>query len=366
MRILHISTPTTWRGGEQQIAWLMEELCTEKVEQFLFCPRNSVMSNYAKQEKFKYFEFSKTFAYSPITAWRLKKICTEYKIDLIHVHDSRALTLAALTLSLFKTKSHIIISRRVDFALKKKRFTLWKYNHAAIAKIICVSEMVKQIIEPAIRDKSKLEVVYDGIDLTRFTSSSQDILRTEYDISADKILIGNVAAIAPHKDYFTFVKTVKILIDKKFPGHFFIIGADGGDRKEIEKLIKKEKLNKHISLTGFRKDIPFILPELDIFLFTSKTEGLGTSILDALTANVAVVSTDAGGISEYLKHKENALLAAPQDAKKLAENILTLTNNPALKTQVRAAGKKTSACFSKRQMALNTLTIYSEILLNNT
>jgi len=95
MRILHISTPTSWRGGEQQIAWLMEELRAKNVEQFLFCPTNSVMSNYARREKFSFFKFRKIFAYSPVTAWRLKNICTKNKVDLIHVHDSRALTLAA-------------------------------------------------------------------------------------------------------------------------------------------------------------------------------------------------------------------------------------------------------------------------------
>jgi len=365
MRILHISTPTSWRGGEQQIAWLMEELRLKGIEQFLFCPISSVMSKYAQQEKFTFFEFHKTFAYSPITAWRLKIFCIKNKIDLIHVHDSRALTLAALTASLFRNKPRIIISRRVDFPLKKKHFTYWKYNHPAAAKIICVSKKVKEVIAPAIGDKAKLEVVYDGIDLKRFTSVPKDTLRKEFNISTNKILIGNVAAIASHKDYFTFIKTAKILVEKDFPAHFFIIGEDGGEQEEIEKFIKNQNLEGYITLTGFRKDISFILPELDVFLFTSKTEGLGTSVLDALSSKVSVISTNAGGISEYLEHNKNALLASPEDAKKLAKNILTLSNNSKLKTQLQDAGIKTAARFSKRKMALDTLAIYDEILLNN-
>ena len=134
MRILHISTPSSWRGGEQQIAWLMEELSKKNIEQLLFCPTNSVMSKYAKREKFKHFEFSKTFAYSPFTAWRLKNICTKHRIDLIHVHDSRALTLATLTATFFNNKTPIVISRRLDFSLKERPFTLWKYNHRVDAQ----------------------------------------------------------------------------------------------------------------------------------------------------------------------------------------------------------------------------------------
>ncbi len=365
MRILHISTPTSWRGGEQQIAWLMKELRTKNVDQFLFCPTNSVMSNYAKQERFKFFEFSKTFAYSPFTAWRLKNICIKNKIDLIHIHDSRALTVATLTATLFNHKTPVVISRRVDFPLKERAFTLWKYNHWAVTKILCVSAKIKEIIAPAIQDKSKLEVVYDGIDLERFTSSSTGILRKEYGISSNKILVGNVAAIAPHKDYFTFVNTIEILIKKGLPAHFFIIGEDGGERKKIEEFIKEKNLAKHISLTGFRNDIPAILPELDIFLFTSKTEGLGTSVLDALIANVSVVSTNAGGISEYLEHNKNALLAAPEDAEELAKNVLTLSNNPELKTQLSIEGRKTATRFSKKNMADTTHALYNDILSKN-
>ena len=365
MRILHISTPTSWRGGEQQIAWLMEELRERNIEQVLFCPTNSVMSNYAQQEKFRTFVFSKTFAYSPITVWRLKKICTKNKIDLIHVHDSRALTIATLTATLFSNKIPIVISRRVDFPLKNKRFTLWKYNHQEVAKILCVSKKIKEIIRPTIQDKSILEVVYDGIDLNRFSSSPQGILREEYKISADKILIGNVAAIAPHKDYFTFINTAEILINSGLSAHFFIIGEDGGERSQIENLIKEKNLKEHISLTGFRKDISSILPELDIFLFTSKTEGLGTSVLDALISNVSVVSTNAGGIPEYLEHETNALLAPIGDIEKLAENILTLSNNTKLKTQLSIAGKEPAMRFSKKHMADRTYSFYNEILLNN-
>ncbi len=365
MRILHISTPSSWRGGEQQIAWLMEELSKKNIEQLLFCPTNSVMSKYAKREKFKHFEFSKTFAYSPFTAWRLKNICTKHRIDLIHVHDSRALTLATLTATFFNNKTPIVISRRLDFSLKERPFTLWKYNHWAVAKILCVSEKVKEIITVAIQDRSKLEVVYDGIDLERFTASPKGILREEYSIPQDKILIGNVAAIAPHKDYFTFVKTAKNLIEKGLPAHFFIIGEDGGEREKIITFIKSKNLENHISLTGFRNDIPSVLPELDFFLFTSKTEGLGTSVLDALMSNVSVVSTTAGGIPEYLTDNENALLADPEDAAKLAENILTLSNNSELKAQLSIAGKKTAARFSKKNMADRTYSFYDEILLKN-
>ena len=63
------------------------------------------------------------------------------------------------------------------------------------------------------------------------------------------------------------------------------------------------------------------MPELDAFLITSETEGLGTSVIDAFVCKVPVVATNAGGIPELVKHKETGLLAEVKDAKTLADNI---------------------------------------------
>ena len=74
-------------------------------------------------------------------------------------------------------------------------------------------------------------------------------------------------------------------------------------------------------MTGFRKDIPKILPELDIFLFSSKTEGLGTSLLDAFACQVPVVATNAGGVPELIIHEKTGLLSPTKDPQSLAKNV---------------------------------------------
>ena len=85
--------------------------------------------------------------------------------------------------------------------------------------------------------------------------------------------------------------------------HFVIIGK-GPMENEIKSFSSKLKCSKNIHFVGFRNDVPDILGELNVFLITSKTEGLGTSILDALAAKVPVVATRAGGIPEIIKDKD--------------------------------------------------------------
>lgn len=361
MRILHISSAKTWRGGEQQIAYLQEELALKGIEQWIFCVADSALAKYCIDQNISHRTYIKRFSTNPFVAYQLKKLCAELKIDLVHLHDSHSHTFGYISALLGNTVP-FLLSRRVDFPVKNSWLSYQKYNHSSIKKILSVSNNVQQILAPAIKDKHKLEVVHSGIDLNRFKYKNQGILRKEFSIANDVTLIGNVAAIAPHKDYSTFVKTAEKLIKTFTKIKFFIIGADGGEEVSIKNYITQKGLEDYFILTGFRKDIPQILPELAIFLFTSKEEGLGTSVVDALACRVPVVATAAGGIPEIINSNQNGLLSPIGDSESLANNVRLLLEKPLLKRKLVENGQKTAQQFSKTVMAEKTLSAYQEII----
>ena len=102
----------------------------------------------------------------------------------------------------------------------------------------------------------------------------------------------------------------------------------------------------------------------DIFLMTSKTEGLGTTLLDAMAANVPIVATEAGGIPEIIKHNQTGLIAPVKDAAKLAENVLLLIENTELKNKLVENAFQFVKQFSKESMANKTMEIYHRIVQN--
>lgn len=363
MKILHFSSAKTWRGGEQQIAYLYEELQLLNIQQWIFCVENSALADYCMKKKIRHFVYKKRFSINPLIAWQLKKNATKLKIDLIHIHDSHSHTFSYFA-AILGNKTPLILSRRVDFPVQKNWFSYQKYNHSAIKKIISVSKNVQQILASAIYDKTKLGVVHSGIDLSRFQFSNQHILRTRYNIPKAVKIIANVAAIAPHKDYFTFIDTAAILLKKNNLLKFFVIGADGGEEERIKKYVLEKKVKDYFVFTGFRNDLPKILPEIDVFLYTSKEEGLGTSIIDALACGIPVVATDAGGITEIIKDNENGLLSPIKTAQGLAENVEKVLDNQLLKARLCKAGKITARQFSKKEMALQTFRVYQEVLLS--
>jgi len=361
MKILHFSSAKTWRGGEQQIAYLIEELDQLEVEQWVFCRKNSALADYCLLNNITYLTYRRGFSVNPAIAFRLKKINSQLKIDLVHLHDAHSHTFAYIS-ALLGNPTPCILSRRVDFPVQDSALSLKKYNHPCIKKILSVSQKVQEVLSPAIRDKHKLQVVHSGIDLTRFSDADTGILRKEFQLAKNTHLIANVAAIAPHKDYFTFVDTAAILLKQRSDLTFLIIGADGGEAAKIEQYIQEKQLGGHFIFTGFRNDIPAILPEITVFLFTSKEEGLGTSLLDALAASVPVVATNAGGIPEIIQHKKNGLLAPIGNAPQLAKQVQTILAHPNIAANLIKQGKEIVQQFSKKETARKTLAVYQEIL----
>ena len=362
MRVLHISSPKTWRGGEQQLMYLVEELNKVGVWQIVMCPFNSLVHKYCLKNHINHVTYFKGFSANPMVAFRVSHICKRENLDLIHVHDSHAHTFAVLSTVISNNQLPIIVSRRVDFPIQSGPISTFKYNHPRISKILCVSSAIKDVMMPSIEDPTKLEVVYSGVDLSKFDREGlPPSLREELGLDSDVLLIGNVAALAPHKDYATFIRTAKCVIESGAKVHFLAIG-DGPSRKVVEECIAEFGMEKHITLLGFRDDIIDILPQLDIFLITSETEGLGTSILDAQVAGVPIVATKAGGIIEVVQQEENGLSAEVADDEMLAEQVLRYVNDTGLRIKMAEAAKESVKKFSKTETAKRTKVVYELVL----
>lgn len=362
LRLLHIGTARTWRGGEQQIAYLFEELQKKPCKQLILCKPNSELSKYFLNHDIEVIGLPPRPAYRLKAAAQLRRICERHQIDLVHLHDSHAHTIAFLSATLFGNKTPFVLSRRVDFPVQHNYFSSKKYNHPAIKRILCVSKEVKKIMAYAVYDHTKLEVVYDGIDIQKFEGIEKlNILRHELNIPDNVPLVGNTSALADHKDYFTFIDTAKLLLSKNKALHFMIIGK-GPMEKEIKAYAQSRKLGNNITFTGFRDDVIQILPELDVFLMTSKTEGLGTSLLDAMAAGVPIVSTNAGGIPEIIKHEQTGLLTGVKDVSQLATEVLRILKDTDLRNKLITSAKEFVKGFSKEQTAEKTWKIYEDVL----
>lgn len=361
--ILHVSTPNSWRGGEQQLYYLFEEL--EKnpdVTQYVIANQEGELLKKCNENNWESIGFKKNFATSFTLGKKIKYYCKKLKIDIIHTHDSKAHTAAIIAASIFGNKTEIVVSRRVDFPISSSLSSKQKYNHPKVKKIICVSKAIESIMKPDISNKKILTTIHSGINFDKFKGEfNLDFLRQKFNLPANKTLVGNIAAIAPHKDYYTFIDTVELYCKKNDNAHFLIIG-DGPEKDKIVDYCNSKKLQTHITFTGFIPNIIEALKCLNIFLITSETEGLGTSVLDALACKVPVVATNAGGIPEIIIHEKTGLLYDVKNPKQIADGLERLINDIELQEKLKSQGWEHVQGFSKKATAEKTLQEYQNII----
>ena len=177
-------------------------------------------------------------------------------------------------------------------------------------------------------------------------------------------LVGNVAALTPHKGQRHLVEAAALVV-RQVPDARFIIAGGGELRESLERQIKEHRLEKHVMLTGFRPDALSLHKAFDIFVMSSITEGLGTSLLDAMAAARPIVATSAGGIPEVVRDGVTGLLVPPRDHAAMAAAIVRLLNDPALRDRMGAAGRaRVVEEFSADRMLKDTLAVYRRVALH--
>jgi L-malate glycosyltransferase len=361
VKVLQLSSEKYFRGGERQIAYLISELQKLGVTNIVAGRRHSEFTKYCRKYRIKLYELPFRNSFDIGSAVAIKKICRQEKIDLIHAHSAKSHAIA-VTSALIGNTTPLILSRRVAFLPKNNWLTRFKYNHSAVKRIICVSHKINEIMRSYVSSPDKCVTVHSGVDLEKFKDSGDRIdLRHEFNIAASTLLIGNTAALEKEKDYFTFIRTIKELISTGTEVTGLIIGA-GSMRKELKEFVYSLNIDPYIVFTGFRSDVQQILSSLDVFLFTSEDEGLGTSVLDAFAAEVPVVSTDAGGLPEMVMHMKSGLLAPVKNYKALAKNIQLLQLDNNLRATLIKGALEHLKEFTKEKTAIRTLAVYEEVL----
>lgn len=328
INILHISTSTGFRGGEQQVVYLINSLDEYKVNQTIICPKNAPLIKKINKNCCNFIEFKKRNFIDFSFLNLINQTCRSNNIQIIHAHDSKAHTFAVLSTFTYKLLSKVIVTRRVIFPVAGFLSKL-KYKTNIVKSIICESKAVQSEMIKIV-PKEKTQIINSGIDINKF----KKVKYKKYSfLKNNTIKIAYVAALTFEKDHSTFLKTAKQILRQNKNVSFYIVG-DGKLKNEIIKTIKKNELEDYVVMTGFIDDISSLIPKFDYLLFTSKYEGLGTTILDFYLAKIPVITTNCGGNNEISLHKKTAMVSEVGDYRVLSENFFSLLNNEVLKEKI--------------------------------
>lgn len=356
MKILHIDTEKTWRGGEQQLLYLVKGLKERGYISKVVCQPESPLEDAVKKAGVEAISIRMRGELDALAAWKIGRLLRQREYDIMHTHTSHAHSIGLLS-RLFGKVNGMAVSRRVDFPIRSR----FKYNSFDV-HYIAVSEAIKRVMMDGGVPENRIDVVRSCIDLSRLDNAPIADIRADLGISKDAVVVGNIAHMADHKGQIYLIRAA-LIVKNKYPDTKFVIVGDGKLRKELEAEVRRLSLDGIVIFTGFRKDIASFLASFDIFAFPSHMEGLGTSLLDAMVMKRPIVSTTAGGIPEVVQDGINGLLVSPKDPEALANAIISLIEDKELRHRLGYAGRKiVEDRFTDDKVVEGTLAVYKRIL----
>lgn len=364
MSLFQIDAGKEWRGGQRQSLFLAKELKRRGLPFFFIVQPESPLHQKACEAELPVLPFKMRNEFDLPAILRLAWAMKRKKCLLVHFHDAHSAAVGSVAASLAKVPFRII-TRRVDFPLKKNYFSRRKYMKNVDA-IIAISEGVKKVLVEGGVDPENVEVISSGIDFSSFEEdsvalTSKDYLHREFSLAVDDYLVGIVAHLADHKGHQYLIQATKIL-KQQAPKIKTIIVGEGPLSMELDRQAKELDVEDIIFFLGFRKDIPKILSSLDLFVLSSHLEGMGSSILDAMASRLPVVATKVGGIPEVVIHGETGLLVPPRNPSALARAILMLYSNKTLASRLGQKGYElVHRKFSAEAMADKVIRLYEKI-----
>ena len=357
---LHVDTARTWRGGQNQVLVTVLGLRSLGHRTMLVAHPDGELRRRA-EEGLELLPLAPVTEMDLSAAWRFSRAIKQLKPDIVHAHDPHAVAMSALALSMSTqpVTPPLVASRRVDFRLRGNALSRWKYRQVTL--YICASEAIRQmLLEDGVPPQCAV-TVHEGIDLGRVAAAPPAPLHEELWLPHGAPIVGNVAALVPHKGQKHFIDAAALVV-RQVPDARFVIAGEGELRASLEHQIKHLGLEKHVVLAGFRPDILSLHKAFDIFVMSSVTEGLGTSLLDAMAASKPIVATTAGGIPEVVEDGVTGMLVPPRDHHAMADAIVKLLKDEALRRRMGAAGLSlANARFSAERMVRETLSVYEKV-----
>jgi glycosyltransferase involved in cell wall biosynthesis len=298
LRVLHIDTGRELRGGQRQVLLLMKGLREAGHESVLLALENSPLWRAAVENDLLVHDV------------KMRSV-RKYSggVDVVHAHDARSHTIAALA-----AKRVFLVSRRVAFPVSRTFTSRWKYGRAA--RFLAVSECVAQQLQAAGVPAGKIEVVFDGVE---------------------------PAAAA------------KWGID--YPAVALASADPSKGRDLVEQAAAAAKIQVHYS-----SDLARDLRRASMFVYITRSEGLGSAALLAMSMGIPVIASRVGGLPEAIVDGASGILVS-NDSSEIARAMQGVLENTALTEGLIAnARARVAKLFSSEQLVERTLSAYRRVL----
>jgi glycosyltransferase involved in cell wall biosynthesis len=289
---------------------------------------------------------------------RLISVLEKKRPDVLHSH----LFLAHLHASLAGQRAGIqAIVYTAHTAVVRPENVLLSYITSV--RTIAVSRAVAYFLTDAGVPDERIEVIRNGVGAHHF----EENIEAQQSVQASLCLgrgpiIGTVSRLSSEKGIDVLLRAVQ-QVKKVFPSIIVLIIGDGPQAAELHLLTKQLNLNETIRFLGVRTDIAILNRLLDVFVLPSREEAFSIALLEAMAAGKAVIATDIDGTPEIVTHGVDGWLVEADDPQSLAQALIMLLEDPALRAAMGSAAQlKAAIQFTLDRMIRETLSFYRHLL----
>jgi glycosyltransferase involved in cell wall biosynthesis len=361
VRVAHLDTGRTWRGGQAQALLLMRELRARGIDQKLLAPPGPLRDK-ALAEGFEVERWAPRHELDVFSMGRARAILKQFAPDVAHAHSAHAHA-TGVPAARWAGVPAVFVSRRVDFLVRTNAFSRLKYA-MPVDRYLCISEGVRQAMLRSGVEASRLALVPSGVDLAEVRADAgrpAPSLRTLAGLPSDCEIVGTVASLAPHKNHTLLLAAVREVVTARPRAHFVWLG-EGECRPALERQRHELGLESRVHLLGFRDDARALMTQFDVFALSSYLEGLCTSLLDAQVLGVPIVATAVGGVPEVVSDGRTGRLVEALEPSALARAIVGALSDPEARAAWAAAARESVLAFGIAHTAERTLATYREVL----
>lgn len=370
MRILHTNFLRGWGGQSNRILVKCDGLRKKGHEVLLSVPPKSELAKRARAagiettEAVNYCGGVRPGVLGDIS--KMKALIKTWRPEIIHLHGGRdSWVVAATLLSMPRKERPLVIRTKHNvFPIADHVLNRWLYGSFFDA-IICLSSAVdEQCRQKPYISNEKLWLIPSACDCSRFDveSGTRQRMRQEFGFSQEHKVVAMTGRMRPEKGHEVLLEAAP-LIASRCPNVRFLLLGSGSLKHEVCERLASQGLSQHFHVAGFRNDIPACLAAADLYVQPSLSEGLGTSVLEACAAGLAVVASRVGGIPDIIDEEKNGLLFETGSAQGLAQAMLRLLEDDQLRSRLASHTRECiETKFSVAQMVDKTEAAYKELL----
>lgn len=229
-------------------------------------------------------------------------------------------------------------------------------------RVITISEGIRRVLLGEGLAPDKVVCVHSAVDTQLYQpEGDRDWFLREFGLGEDELAIGMAAQMIErkgHKDLFAALPAVL----ERHPRIRVLLFGQGPLRESLEREVRRRHLEGVVSFEGFRRDLPAVLPCLDLMVHPARMEGLGVALLQAAACGLPIVAGRAGGIPEIVRDGQNGYLVEPGDVAGLTQSLMRLCGDAGQRRRFGDEGRRIALQdFSIDAMVEGNLRVYREL-----